>query len=119
MNEAKGERAKTVAGFLKHLSATLFAYFRRHAKWTYPLAGLILLVLLGGTALDYTENPRFCLTCHVMRPFYKSWRESSHNFVRCVECHYSPGMKAHIKTKFEALVQVIRYINGCKAQPAS
>jgi len=88
------------------------SFFFAHAKWTYPVAALAFLVVVGAGALNYTENPRFCITCHVMKPYYSSWKESSHNFVPCIECHYSPGMRAHIKTKFEALVQVIRYING-------
>ncbi len=93
-------------------SGRFLSYFFAHAKWTYPVAGVTFLLVVGIGALNYTENPRFCLTCHVMRPYYVSWKTSSHNFVACVECHYAPGMRAHIKTKFEALVQVIRYING-------
>ncbi len=97
---------------LMEYGGRFLSFFFAHAKWTYPVAALVFLAVAGAGMLSYTENPNFCVTCHVMRPYYDSWRTSSHNFVACIECHYTPGMRAHIKTKFEALVQVIRYING-------
>lgn len=85
------------------------------ARHKVPIA-IVLIVLLAGTVvvsqkvLEITENPAFCgKNCHIMKPFYDSWRTSSHNDVRCVECHYEPGMIGHIKGKVNGLMQFYRY----------
>ena len=40
----------------------------------------------------YTSRPEFCNSCHIMEPYYKSWQESSHKNVSCIECHFPPGI---------------------------
>jgi hypothetical protein len=80
-----------------------------------PIA--ILLIILFSTiavatqkVLEITENPAFCgKNCHIMKPYYDSWRTSSHNDVRCVECHYEPGLIGHLKGKINGLMQFYRY----------
>lgn len=77
---------------------------------------IVLVVMLSAALvvtekmLDITENPAFCgKNCHIMRPYYDSWRTSSHNDVRCVECHYEPGLIGHIKGKINGLKQFYSY----------
>ncbi len=70
----------------------------------------LLLVLLGVVGMQYSTTPRFCTTCHYMQPFYDSWQLSSHKNVRCVDCHYPPGLQHEFQKKFEALVQVTKYV---------
>ena len=78
---------------------------------------IIVLVVLLSTmlvvsekVLEITENPAFCgKNCHIMRPYYDSWSTSSHNDVRCVECHYEPGLIGHIKGKINGLTQFLSY----------
>jgi hypothetical protein len=88
-------------------------------KWilAHKLPILIILVIFIATAtlvtekmLDISENPAFCgKNCHIMRPYYDSWRGSSHNDVRCVECHYEPGLIGHMKGKINGLLQFYSY----------
>jgi len=58
------------------------------------LVVLAFVVLGGGGFLgwklwDYKENnPKFCVTCHLMTPAYAAWEESEHAAVNCHECHH-------------------------------
>jgi len=79
----------------------------------------ILLILVGifgffilaaFAAILYTERPEFCLSCHIMKPYYDSWKKSTHNKLNCVECHYAPGLKAHIQGKINGLVEVAKFL---------
>jgi nitrate/TMAO reductase-like tetraheme cytochrome c subunit len=86
-------------------------FLRKHWK----LVCLALIVLFSGCSLgmlQYTHNPRFCLSCHVMKPYYDAWASSSHNKVSCVECHYQPGLKYELQGKIDALNQVVAYWTG-------
>ena len=80
-----------------------------------PLVIILIVLLIGMTVvtqkiLDITENPAFCgKNCHLMRTYYDSWRTSSHNDVKCVECHYEPGLIGHIKGKLNGLMQFYSY----------
>lgn len=60
----------------------------------------------------YSTSPSFCNSCHIMKPFYESWKTSGHNFVPCVDCHYPPGATAELKGKFQALSQVAKFVTG-------
>jgi len=45
---------------------------------------LLLLLLLTGVAGWYTSRSEFCRSCHIMEPYYQSWKESSHSDVSCI-----------------------------------
>ena len=56
---------------------------------------LIVVIFVGaGTVAyyvhDFTENnPKFCVSCHLMQGAYDAWSRSVHNTVNCHECHYA------------------------------
>jgi nitrate/TMAO reductase-like tetraheme cytochrome c subunit len=77
---------------------------------TALLLGIGLVALLG--AVDVSSKPQFCGSCHIMKPYYESWRHSSHRNVACVECHIAPSVTAEIRKKFEALSMVVKYFTG-------
>ena len=58
----------------------------------------------------YTSRPQFCASCHIMEPYYKSWQESSHKDVTCIECHFPPGVGGKIRGKMLGLVQLAKYM---------
>lgn len=65
-----------------------------------------LLVVLGGTlalagavAVPLTNHPKFCASCHTIRPSYESWKTSTHRDVGCVECHVRPGVEGFLEDK--------------------
>ena len=74
--------------------------------------GLGLLVVLALVAMLGTSTPQFCGTCHIMKPYYASWKESKHNHIACVECHISPGIGAELRKKYEALSMVVKYFTA-------
>lgn len=73
------------------------------------LIGLGAFIVLLLVAAEITSTSKFCNVCHYMKPFYKSWQESSHKHIPCSTCHYPPGLRSKIKAKFEGLVMVGRY----------
>jgi predicted CXXCH cytochrome family protein len=83
-------------------------------RFAGPLAvlaiGLGLIALVG--MVNVTSQPDFCGTCHNMKPYYASWKRSSHRNVACVECHISPGLGAEVRKKFEALSMVAKYFTA-------
>lgn len=50
------------------------------------LAGIILTVGTS-TALNFTDTPEFCSTCHVMNIANESFSESTHAHLDCNDCH--------------------------------
>lgn len=73
-------------------------------------AGLALVAM--GTAMEVSSQPQFCGSCHIMKPYYESWTESSHRNIACVDCHIPPGVTAELRKKYEAVSMVARYFTG-------
>ncbi len=75
---------------------------------------LLLVVFIAAAAIGtsewYTAQPDFCGSCHIMKKAHKSWEESKHRNVKCVECHYAPGETHALKAKFKGLGQLFTYI---------
>jgi len=95
----------SLADILKH----------RISKYRFAIIIVLIIFLLfsliiSAKMLEITENPAFCgKNCHIMRPYYDSWSTSSHTGVKCVECHYEPGVIGHIKGKINGLMQFYNY----------
>jgi len=55
---------------------------------------LLALMVIGGTVAalvmyDYTQNnPRFCVSCHLMQRAFDSWALSAHKGLTCHDCHH-------------------------------
>jgi hypothetical protein len=74
--------------------------------------GRILVALVGAGTLgigtvEMTGQPGFCNSCHVMHPYYDSWKKSSHAGVNCLDCHLRPGLTGYVKGKINGLAQAI------------
>ncbi|MDP1854046.1 MAG: NapC/NirT family cytochrome c [Candidatus Omnitrophota bacterium] len=72
----------------------------------------VLSVIILFAGISVSENPKFCNTCHIMKPYYKAWKDSAHKNVHCLDCHYEPNWRSHLKGKINGLVQVIDYVTG-------
>jgi nitrate/TMAO reductase-like tetraheme cytochrome c subunit len=59
-----------------------------------------LYLLFMGVYLP-TSEPSFCTSCHEIKPYMNSWRNSAHNNVKCLYCHEFRGFvgKLHSKTR--------------------
>jgi hypothetical protein len=45
-----------------------------------------------------------------MEPYYRSWQESSHKDVPCIECHFPPSFGGKVRGKMLGLVQLAKYV---------
>jgi nitrate/TMAO reductase-like tetraheme cytochrome c subunit len=80
---------------------------------------LAVLLVLGASLLGYAEHrtsqANFCGSCHIMEPYYASWKGDIHGSkldIACVECHYAPGERTTINAKLRGLSQVASYFSG-------
>jgi nitrate/TMAO reductase-like tetraheme cytochrome c subunit len=77
---------------------------------------LVLVGFVGflGTVgfAEYSMQPDFCRSCHLMEPYYQAWHNSTHRDVPCGDCHFEPGWQHTIKGKWEASSQAVKYITG-------
>jgi cytochrome c nitrite reductase small subunit len=64
---------------------------------------IITLAVLGlvaaAIAIPLTNEPKFCASCHTIRPSYDSWITSSHKDVTCVACHVRPTFEGFVQDK--------------------
>ncbi len=81
----------------------------KRRKWRWWLVGGAIFILLFGVAAEFTSRSSFCSVCHYMKPFYDSWKQSSHGQIECQVCHYPPGLRSKFRAKIEGLLQVGRY----------
>ena len=80
----------------------------------------LLLVLMTGGAAQYTSRSEFCISCHIMKPYYVSWQESSHHDVACIKCHFPPGAAEKVRGKMLGLVQLLKYVTRSESpRPAA
>jgi nitrate/TMAO reductase-like tetraheme cytochrome c subunit/AmiR/NasT family two-component response regulator len=82
----------------------------RPRLWIILATFLIALIGASFGFLEYSTSPRFCNSCHIMKPFVEAWKESTHSDVGCVDCHYPPN--EYWKTKFQAISQVAAWVTG-------
>src|SRR3990172_5846603 len=75
-------------------------------------AFLLTLGMLTSGAAVYTSRSQFCISCHIMEPYYVSWQESSHKDVACIKCHFPPGAAEKVRGKMLGLVQLLKYVTA-------
>ncbi len=91
---------------------------RRDGKWLrfgLTLWGWFLVfaaaAVIGGAGFaEYSMQPDFCRSCHIMEPYYQAWHRSTHKNVPCQDCHFEPGWRNTLKGKFQASAQVAKYV---------
>jgi len=92
--------------------------FRRLAE--VPIKNLLLMAVIFVALvmitmvvfLEATSQPKFCVSCHYMKPYFASWENSSHKGIHCTLCHFEPGVKGTFRGKFTAIAMVANYFTG-------
>ena len=80
----------------------------KQMKWPARILLLAVFVcFLAAGAIVVTGQPGFCNSCHIMNPFYASWKTSGHSHVNCLDCHLQPGFTGYIKGKINGLAQAV------------
>lgn len=91
-----GKTRQKIRDVLKHIKESYITL--HHMVWgkgwkRFTLAvvvSLLVIVILLTISLEVTSTPRFCSVCHNMKPYYESWKQSSHRDVTCTACHFPP-----------------------------
>ena len=89
----------------------------RRFKWGLTRWGMFLAVMFfmvcGMAAFgEYSMQPAFCRSCHIMQPYYQAWHTSTHKDVPCTDCHFEPGVQKTLYGKFQASAQAVKYITN-------
>ncbi len=81
-------------------------------RWGWVM--LIGVSLISGALgfAEYSMQPEFCRSCHIMEPYYQAWHESTHADVACVLCHFEPGLEKTLEGKWQASSQGVKYITN-------
>ena len=69
--------------------------------------GSVLFVVFMVVSVEISSQSWFCNSCHIMEPFYTSWKNDTHTEVHCVECHIDPGVDNFIAAKLNGAGQVV------------
>ncbi|HEX3204190.1 MAG TPA: cytochrome c3 family protein [Nitrospiraceae bacterium] len=72
---------------------------RRRPQAVAVLAIIAGAFIFGGVAVPLTNHPKFCASCHNIRPSHDTWKASTHKDVTCVACHVRPGLEGWLHDK--------------------
>jgi hypothetical protein len=87
-------------------------------RWGWALLLMLAFIIGGAVFAEYSMQPEFCRTCHIMEPYCQAWHESTHDGIPCGDCHFEPGWESTIRGKFQASSQALKYItNTCGSRP--
>ncbi|HEY3198674.1 MAG TPA: NapC/NirT family cytochrome c [Nitrospirales bacterium] len=59
----------------------------------------VLGVVAAAVAIPLTNDPKFCASCHTIKPSYQTWVVSTHKEVTCVACHVRPTFEGFVQDK--------------------
>ncbi len=82
------------------------AFQKREARLTTLVIVFLLLVLV----FSLSSSPLFCSSCHIIRPYYSSWKTSKHVKAGCLSCHQKPGFSGWVETKLDGLENLWLYL---------
>ena len=98
--------------YVQRAPAALIGAF---CRLSWPVRILVVVAGAGGfliAAVEATGRPGFCNSCHIMKPYYASWTQSSHAEVNCLHCHLRPGLTGLVKGKINGLAQLVDCVVG-------
>jgi nitrate/TMAO reductase-like tetraheme cytochrome c subunit len=84
----------------------------RPSVWGWMVIAVVALLAGGIAFAEYSMQPEFCRSCHIMEPYYTAWHESTHRDIPCGACHFEPGWESTVRGKFEASSQAVKYITN-------
>jgi len=74
----------------------IILFFSPPDNWKFPVmicsaiftGCLILLIYVSNAGSYLSDDPKTCINCHVMFPYYASWQHGSHfRVATCNDCH--------------------------------
>lgn len=77
----------------------------------YRLIGVVLLIAFFLGMVGYvTAQPFFCNTCHEIKPYFDSWKTSTHADVNCLSCHAEAGFTSALQMRVDALQHAFTHV---------
>ncbi|MCL4473683.1 MAG: NapC/NirT family cytochrome c [Actinobacteria bacterium] len=81
---------------------------------------VLFIGIIGVTVwgIRYTNSPDFCNSCHIIQPFVAAWKTSpmgnpdgplGDKNVKCVDCHFEPGVLGYARGKIYSLMKLTEY----------
>lgn len=68
---------------------------------------MVAMPILSLPMVEITSQSWFCNSCHIMGPYYSSWKTGPHKEVECVQCHIPPGLRNFVSAKLNGAGQVV------------
>ncbi|MBU0691840.1 NapC/NirT family cytochrome c, partial [bacterium] len=78
----------------------------------FVLSAVVMTIVVLTAFVKITSQPQFCVSCHIMVPYFEAWEASHHNNVECITCHIEPGLMGTIQGKFVAASMLVNYATG-------
>lgn len=100
---------------MEHVKEMVIAAIKIFMELKWSVKILLFLVVVGlftFISIEITGQPAFCNSCHIMNPYYDSWKASSHSDVSCLKCHLKPGLANYAVGKIRGLSQSIDCMVG-------
>ena len=77
----------------------------------FIVAAIVLIGFSGGYV--YVGTNKFCgYTCHQMKTRAVIWSKSSHNHIKCIECHAEPGIAGEFKAHLDGMNYFKSFVKG-------
>jgi nitrate/TMAO reductase-like tetraheme cytochrome c subunit len=96
---------------------------KRSARYRWILGGsifagvIVILVIAAFLTSLYTNRSEFCDTCHEMRGYVASWKDSVHDNIDCEDCHIPPGASSYVLTKLGSFREIWVHLTGSAKAP--
>lgn len=87
--------------------------------WLYAILLVVSIAWVGAAGnvvYHKTESPEMCKGCHEMGVNFKTWANSRHHAIKCVDCHANPGIAGWVAAKTGGLVQLYTHITVAKVE---
>ncbi|MFW6189149.1 MAG: NapC/NirT family cytochrome c [Planctomycetota bacterium] len=115
-NEKCGLCARCLRLFGIDVSADEDKFLVLTRRFPFVVLGFCVLGIIGFVGLlEFSSTPTFCGSCHYIKPYVDSWRESSHNMVTCTKCHFPPGLGNFIKGKVSGISELVKTVTRDQA----
>lgn len=92
-------------------------------QWPLIVGVLVLVAAASYAGIWFSEQNFFCASCHEMKPYFNTWKVSSHgpekakdpkhpDGIGCHACHSWPGVGGFVKTKYVGAIELWKHITN-------
>lgn len=82
-------------------------FIKKRRRIELIVGGAVIFLIFNVALVETTSQSWFCNSCHIMNPYYSSWKTGTHKDIECVQCHIEPGAQSFLAAKLNGLGQVV------------